>query len=197
MKCDEYLQLLSTLPVEELTDGRSGDHLGSCAECNRATRVVVERERNMVLALAGMSSGVHPLSTTQSAVALARRRKVGRWVMGGLVVILLAFGGIVVSRFVFPTETSLGMGGEINQAFRPQCLSVTAAADLLRQQVPSRTLRISMRLGSSLVWVSGTLGDMMRVRSVLDRYDNSTASTCVLPQPGTLKPGTAADLKPE
>jgi hypothetical protein len=188
MRCDEYLQLLSTLPVEELTDGRSGDHLGSCAECNRATRVVVERERNMVLALAGMSSGVHPLSTTQSAIALARRRRIGRWYMAGLVVLLIAIGSSVVSRFVFPIETSRGMGEEINQNLRPQCLSLTAAADLLRQQVPSRTLRITMRLGSSVLWVSGTPQDLMRARSVLDRYDNPTASTCVVPQPGTLVP---------
>jgi hypothetical protein len=156
--------------------------------------VVVERERNMVLALAGMSSGVHPLSTTQAAMTLARRRAIGRWVMGALVVLLLVVGGIIVSRTVIPIAELSETKGVVNRTFRPSCLSLTAAADLLREQASSRTLQISMRLGSNVLWASGTPADLMRARSVLARYDNPAASTCVLPEPGTPKPESSGGL---
>jgi hypothetical protein len=187
MRCEEYLQLLSTLPVEDLVDGRAGDHLGSCPDCNRATKLVVERERNMMMALAGMSSQIQPLEMARSTFAVERRHRMARLYIAGLLALLLTVGVVVVNRTVIPVETSRGMGGEINQTFRPRCLSVAAAADLLRQEVPSRTLRITMRLGSSLLFASGTREDLRQARGVLDRYDNPTASTCVLPRPGTPK----------
>jgi hypothetical protein len=186
MRCEEYLQLLSTLPVEDLVDGRAGDHLGSCPDCNRATKLVVERERNMMMALAGMSSQIQPLEMARSTLALERRHRVGRWYIAGLVALLLTIGVVVVNRSVIPVETSRGMVDEANQIFRPQCLSAESFAELLRQHVPSRSLRIHIpQRGSMMLMLGGTIEDLTRARSVLDRYDNSTASTCVVPRPGT------------
>ena len=185
MRCEEYLQLLSTLPVEELVDGRAGDHLGTCPDCNRATKVVVERERNMVMVLAGMSSHVQPMDTARTTFALARHRSRSRWYIGGLLLLLLAFGSIVVGRTVIPIHAN---GDRVTATLRPQCLSPTAAADLLRQQESSGLMRIVIHPGSTLLTVSGSATDLVRARAVLARYDNPTASTCVLPQPGSPKP---------
>lgn len=188
MRCEEYLQLLSTLPVEELVDGRAGDHLGTCPDCNRATKVVVERERNMMMALAGMSSHMQPRDTARSTFALARRRDMSRWYIGGLVLLLLALGSIVVGRTVIPLHESQETGALVTQTFTPRCLSLASAADLLRGFVPSRSLSVVMRPGSSVMTLRGTNEDLMRARAVFDRYDNPTATTCVVPQPGAPKP---------
>ena len=50
MNCDTYLAMLETLPVEELAYGSAHDHAAGCRECDRITRVVAERERNMRMA---------------------------------------------------------------------------------------------------------------------------------------------------
>jgi hypothetical protein len=188
MRCEEYLQLLSTLPVADLVDGHAGDHLGSCPDCNRATKLVVERERNMMMALAGMSSQIQPPEMARSTLALERRHRVGRWYIAGLVALLLTIGVVVVNRTVLPVESGRGTVDDANQIFRPQCLSAESAAELIRQHVPSRSLRIHIpQQGASMMMLGGTIEDLMRARSVLDRYDNPTASTCKLPQPGTPK----------
>ena len=47
MNCDTYLSMLETLPVEELAYGGAREHAANCRDCDRVTRVVAERERNM------------------------------------------------------------------------------------------------------------------------------------------------------
>jgi hypothetical protein len=188
MRCEEYLQLLSTLPVEELVDGRSGDHLGTCPDCNRATKVVVERERNMMMALAGMSSHVQPSDLARSTLALERRHRVGRWYMAGLVALLLTIGVVVVNRSVLPVERRPDGPALITQELRPRCLSLASAADLLREYVASPSLSVVMRPGSKVMTLRGTVDDLIRARAVFDRYDNPAASTCMLPEIGAPKP---------
>ena len=196
MRCEEYLQLLSTLPVEELVDGRSGDHLGTCPDCNRATKLVVERERNMMMALGGMSSQMQPLELSRASFALAQQRKMSRWYIGGLATLLVAITAVVLDRTIIPAKRSHIQADAASQIFRPSCLSPQSAAELLRQYVASPSLTVSIPQGGTMMMLGGSIEDLMRARSVLDRYDNPTASTCMPARIGAPKPASAGGLTP-
>jgi type II secretory pathway component GspD/PulD (secretin) len=182
VKCDEYLHLLSTSPVEELTEGRAGDHLASCAECNRVTRLVVDRDRNMVSALAGMSSQVQPFQTAHVALNLSRRRRLATLYIGGLVLLLFAVGAVVLTRSVVPIEQGTPAAELFTEVFNLKCIAPMDMADLLRAKIASRTGSVVGRMGSHVLTVRGTVEDIQKARAAVDQYDNAREATCVLPQ---------------
>ena len=75
MNCNEYLAMLSTLPVEELDYGSVRAHAAECRDCDRVTRVVVERERSMLVAYGDLNSATSAMQVALNAYALSNRRR--------------------------------------------------------------------------------------------------------------------------
>ena len=177
MNCDDYLSMLSTLPVEELNYGHAREHAAVCRDCNRVTRVVAERERNMYLAYGDLTSTVPAAQAAAAALAVSGRRRTAFYSKIGLGLTALAtFASVLVLRR--GVETPLDVT-TVHESFQLQCLSPVQAAELLRPQL-GRTGRLSVRPDPTIavVNVEATLDELAAVRSVLERFDNPTASKC-------------------
>jgi hypothetical protein len=176
--CDDYLSLLETLPVEQLSRTLAGSHAATCADCARVTRVVAERERNMVMAFSDVQPYVPAEQTAAGALRASRRRKVALFYQVGLALAGVATVlTIFLSRALPPTQKSVVLA----ETFRLQCLSPDQAAEVIRPIVGSSGL-VSMRPASDLgiITVQTSPEVMQRVRSVLDRSDNPALSQCAV-----------------
>ena len=84
MNCDTYLSMLATLPIEELGYDDAREHAARCHDCNRVTRVVAERERNMLVAFGELYPSVPAGSIATRAIVLSRRRRIAFYCRLGL-----------------------------------------------------------------------------------------------------------------
>ncbi|HEY9229218.1 MAG TPA: hypothetical protein VIP11_21380 [Gemmatimonadaceae bacterium] len=185
MTCEDYLSMLESLPVEELAYGAARDHAAQCHDCNRVTRVVAARERNMVMAYAEAYPSAAAVTVAERAIATSRRRRIAlyvRFALGAVAAVVVA--GIFASRRVLPSPTVVAVPQE---TFRLQCLSPDQAAELLRQEIPAATLSIRARPPLGVLHVEGSPLDLQIARSIIDRYDSPARSQCAvdvkLPKP--------------
>jgi hypothetical protein len=179
MTCDDYLAMLETLPVGELTYGEAREHSAVCHDCNRVTRVVAERERNMIVAYGDLAPSTAAMAVAGSAMATARRRRVASLYRIGLSIIAAAIVGIIVTSRVVPARAARVARPTplIEQRFLLRCLTGDAAAEIVRANVPdpSRTVVKAPPSGTMLI-VASTPRTMQIVRSILDQYDNQCGS---------------------
>src|SRR6476646_8195756 len=99
MTCDDYLSMLETLPVQELAYGEAREHAAYCADCNRVTRVVAARERNMTLAYESAYPSASAVTVAERAIVTARRQRIAfyyRAALGLAAVVVMAL--FVVTR---------------------------------------------------------------------------------------------------
>jgi hypothetical protein len=175
MNCDDYLAMLETLPVGELAYGRAREHALCCRDCDRVTRVVAERERNMLLAYGALHPSAPARQTTAGALATSgRRRVVGYYRVGLGVTAMVTVAAMALSRRVMPPAPVI-----VSETFQLRCLSDEQAGELLRP-VMKATGRVSIRSTASrtIVRVEATPAEMSRARSVLDRYENAPQPHC-------------------
>lgn len=189
MNCDNYLSMLSTLPVEELAYGSARDHAANCRECDRITRVVAEREHNMLMAFGDLYPSVPAGQIAARAMVASRRRTVALYYRIGL--------GVAMAATVLYMITSRGVSAPspiatVSETFPLQCLSPDQAMEVLRMNVISPTISLSVRGNSPLgiIRVGAPPEEMERVRAVLDRYDTPTVSQCrvQVAMPKVMKP---------
>ena len=174
MNCDDYLAMLATLPVEELAYGDARTHAATCRDCDRVTRVVAERERNMMLAFGELYPVAPARPMTAGILEIARRRRIAFFYRMGLVL------AAVVAVFAFIAMRRLTPVRAVNaDTFPLRCLSADQAIEMLRGSL-SAEANISTRpnWAVAIVDVRGPNEDLQRARSLLDRYDNADASKC-------------------
>ena len=173
MTCETYLSMLETLPVSELAYGDAADHAANCRDCDRVTRVVAERERNMLLAYGTISPPVPSGPLAAHALELSRRRRIAFYYRFALTIAaVVSVLGFFMVRRVRPTiarvETSfVGL----------QCLSGEQALEILRPSV-SPEVAISARGSSSFLRIVASRAETARIRAILRLYDNSAMSPC-------------------
>jgi hypothetical protein len=176
MNCDDYLAMLETLPVEELTYGEARHHAAQCHDCNRITRVVAERERNMIMALGDARSSVSASGMAREALDLARRRRVASYYRAALTLATVgAVIAVVFTRRVVPRPTSSPV---VHESFHLQCLSPDQAAVLLRDSGIQGAIRIRPPSTIAVIDVETSAEEFPRIVALIDRYDNPKASTC-------------------
>jgi hypothetical protein len=175
MNCDTYLSMLATLPVEELAYGDARGHAATCRDCDRVTRVVAERERNMLMAFGEIYPPAHAGPIAIRALEISRRRRIAHYYRIGLgiaTVAVILF--MIVSRRIVPTPIA-----HVRETFRLQCLSPAQALEVLRVTIPP-SVGVSIFPDSPLgiIRVEASPAEMARVRSTLDRYDTPAESQC-------------------
>jgi hypothetical protein len=176
VNCDDYLSMLATLPVEELAYGRAREHAAGCRDCDRVTRVVAEREQNMLMAFGELQPSVPAAQTAASALMRSRRRKVALYYKTGLGIAMAAIALYMTMSRTVPAPPP---SSRVSETFRLQCLSPEQAAEVLRPQIQP-TARISFRPSSPLgvIKVEASREELVTARSVLDRYDSPAESQC-------------------
>ena len=175
MNCETYLSMLSTLPVDELTYGDAREHAATCRDCDRVTRVVAERERNMLIAYGEMYSPVDTEPMVARAIELSRRQRIaffyriGLGIAGVAAVLVLLVGRVAVTRTHRVTGT-----------FELRCLTPEQAIALVRPDLPPGA-RILAMLDSrpKLVRFSATPSEAGRIRSLLAAHDGPTGCTVI------------------
>jgi hypothetical protein len=164
------------LPVEDLAHGRPREHTVDCHECERVTRLVAERERNMLMAFDDLRYPVAASQTAAIALTASRRRKVAIAYNIGLGVVTTAIVlSVMVSRTVVRAPIPM-----ITETFRLQCLSPEQAGELLRPYV-RRIGIIHIRPGPlGVIDVVAPSEVMATARSILERYDNPAQAQCAV-----------------
>lgn len=175
MTCEDYLSMLETLPVQELTYGEAREHVACCAECNRVTRVVAARERNMTLAYSEAYPSASAVTVAERAIATARRRRIAFFYKAGLgAVTAVALAFWVMRQGVVPD------GGRARYAARIplQCVSAEVAVEFLRREMASDSILV--RAGTSrlavLDVVSSSAQELRRAQVAIDRFERSLRS---------------------
>jgi len=175
MNCDDYLSMLATLPVEELAYGDARTHAATCRDCDRVTRVVAERERNMMLAYGELYPPMSAQPITARVLEIARRRRIAFYYRVGLGI------SAALAIFAFVATRRLAPAAGVVETFPLRCLSPDQAIEMLRPTLAER-VSVSTRSNSSVgvIDVMGSPEDLQRVRSLLDQYDNGSAAQCGL-----------------
>jgi hypothetical protein len=178
MTCEDYLSMLETLPVEELAYGDARDHAAECHDCNRVTRVVAARERNMTLAYAEAYPSASAVTVAERAIEVSRRRRVAFYVRAALgAAAVLTLFATIMTRRVVPAPSRAAVAEE---TFRLQCLSPEQAAELIRQQIPNAaglSIRIPKRpLG--VLYVGGSPVELQAARLFIGEADTPARSQC-------------------
>ncbi len=176
--CSDYLAMLETVPIQELSYGTPREHALQCRDCDRVTRVIVERERNMVHAYAMLDPASSPSLMASHAIDIARRRRIAFFYKVGLglaavATIALMIGTRRVAPRAVPALTS--------ETFNLQCLSPQQAAVLIRQLEPQPDMSLRIRdpkLG--VLSIDATPPQLQRIRAIIDRFDNSNQSRCAV-----------------
>lgn len=207
MNCNDYLAMLSTLPVEELEYGSARAHATECRDCDRVTRVVVERERSMLVAYADLDSGMSPAQVASNAFALSARRRVAfyyKMVLGLAAVATVLFmvasrsmSGIDKARAVIERAAVGGEGGEmLTETLVVRCGSLEEAADILRTHLQGDA-RVTFRSASSpgFITIEAPPQQLEVARDVLARLERSGGSCAVL-APEPIPPTPPAALAP-
>jgi len=180
MTCEDYLSMLETLQVEALAYGAARDHAAQCHDCNRVTRVVAARERNMTLAYAEAYPSASAVTVAERAIVVSRRRRVAFYVRAALgAAAVLTLLATIMTRRVVPAPSRTLVKHE---TFRLQCLSSQQAVELLREEIPNAPgLLISApRPPVGVLHIEGSKVDVEAARSILDRFDTPVRSQCGL-----------------
>jgi hypothetical protein len=173
MTCDDYLAMLETLPIEDLMHGDAREHAAQCHDCNRVTRVVIERERSMIMAYGDL----HPLASATSvaagAVTIARRRRVAF-----VSRVALGVAAAAAVLFLFVSRLTPHPATPFARTFLPlRCLTHEAAIGVIRPYVSERArIRYSPE-GGSVLEISAPQAEVKLARSALDQQISVSCGT--------------------
>jgi hypothetical protein len=178
VNCDDYLSMLATLPVEELAYGGARDHAARCRDCDRTTRAVAERERNMLMAFGDLQQSVPARHVAERALLLSRRRSVTLYYRIGLAAATVA---TILIMFLWRQASAPLPGTSVSETFRLRCLSPEQAAEVLRPHIKT-TGHVSFRANSpvGIIRVEASPEEMESARSLLGRYDSPAESQCAV-----------------
>lgn len=194
MTCDDYLSMLETLPVGDLNYGEAREHVATCRDCNRVTRVVAERERNMIGAYGELYPSAAAATVAEQAIVTSRRRKVALFYRMSLAVAAVAAVLFIAISRIRPVPVPRLRMMMMDQTFMLSCLAPEDAAAMLRSTV-SRSTMMTIPPYTRALHVVAPRPDMMRVRSLLRELDSHASGRCGAPAVGTApawrKPATA------
>jgi type II secretory pathway component GspD/PulD (secretin) len=179
MNCNEYLGLLTTLPLDDLSYGQAREHALTCADCDRITRAVAARERNMRLAFGDLRSSTMAGEVAAQSLETSRRRRVARYFEAALGVAMVAFlaGFVMLRRGPVPVLVP-DRAAVMTETFQLQCLSPEQAANVVRPYISPGSAIIIPPVIPSMIRVQGSPAEIERVRSMIDQWDNAQVSTC-------------------
>ena len=177
MNCNEYLSLLATQPVDELSHGPAREHSAFCQECDRVTREVASFEQTTRRAFDDARSSLPAALVAVHTLETARRRSILRYYKVAAVLAMVAAVMFVGISRLSPVPTRAPVATE---TFRLQCLSPEQAAVVIKRLIPSGSLISIPSRSLGVITVQASTAELQRVQSMLDRYDNAAQSRCAL-----------------
>lgn len=183
MTCDEYLAILAATPAEEIRRGRLPDHGSTCPHCERATRMVMERERQLVRLDDALYSRT-PASVPPAAAVAARRHLVVErlYRLAVAITILGAVGFYVGKRLVVPAGDTAAPASVVSEyAFLIRCLSAQEAAAVARPLLGANgQITYTGETGRGVVTVRGTRSEIEQVTEAIALAQQQAMLGCTI-----------------
>ena len=172
MNCETYLSILATLPIDELTHGDARAHVATCRDCDRVSRVVAERERNMLMAFGELYPPTPADRVASRAVEISLRRRIGRYYRIGLGVV----GGAMLLS-IFAVRRVVPTNPMVNETLRLQCLSPDQAIEIVGPGSKNMVVYAGPT-APNVINIAAPAAELTRIRALMDVYDNPAASQC-------------------
>ena len=183
MNCQECLAVLETGSLRELTpDSPVYAHAATCPDCARVTTVLRDREYEAATFLNNLAPASHPSVVAEAAIALARRRKLGK-VVTMLTGTALAATIWLTMQFIFVPMMNHAEEGNATRLHTETigltCLSPEQASDIINPYVRSRgsTYYIPSS-GLSAITVRGTSEEISKSRELIGEFENDQSAAC-------------------
>ena len=186
MNCQECLAALATASVTELEQSDTvRQHYSTCPECSRVVKLVAEGERDLASVLNGTPSAVPATLTAETAIAVAKRRRTGRilsMVFGALVVVTLWITWLRVIVPSMQATAEMARSNLLTETIKLRCLSSEQAGDLISPYVRTNgSLYYIAKAPLKVITVRATAEELRNVKTVLERFDNSSETACAAP----------------
>ncbi len=177
MNCDEYLAILAATSADEVRPERLPGHGATCLHCQRATRLVMERERSFAGLDGSLHSQVPAVGIPTPALVAHRHRLVKRLYLAGLAIIVAGSVGFWVSKRLVVNPTALDALAE--RAFLVQCMSAEEAAAIARPLLGLNGLMTYRGdPGRGVVTIRGTPAQIREVSAALDHAEQRGLRAC-------------------
>jgi hypothetical protein len=183
MTCEQCLTAVSAMSLQEaVSDPQIRKHREECKNCSQVLTVVATAERDLSDLLRQQSSARSALQTAETAVARAKRRRLGIVVSAFLATVLAATLWIAWVRVVVPAarETvELTSNQHVTETLELRCLLPSDAGTLISPYVRSNgSLYYLPAGGLRVITVKATPEEMKTVKSLVARFDTAPAGTC-------------------
>lgn len=192
--CSECLQAMATSRIAEIRPGTAiALHCSICDNCAAVLREVAFAEQR----LAGSLSDLRPQESVAELTRAAligsermRRKRVGRWVRGALVVAGCAVFGVFMEYTRGGHETP---AEDITMdTMRLKCLTAQQASELATPYLRSSGSAIYHSDDPRIITIRGQRKEFLAARSVIERFD--AADRCTVPPPSAAPtPTTSVD----
>lgn len=182
MTCDEYLSILAATPVGALRPSRLPEHAATCPHCQRATRLVMEREGNLVGLDEDLFSYAPSVVPPAAALTASRHRYVDRMYRLGVGILIAATFAFVAAKWVVirtPADPEAIAATMAEQAFLVQCLSAPEVGALVRPLLaPAGMMTYTGGPGRGVVTVRGTPAELRAVNAAFERAEQQGRYAC-------------------
>ena len=181
MTCQECLSELATGSLRDLTpDSEVIRHCASCPDCGPLATLLRDREYNAATILNSLPPMSNPISVAETAGLLARRRRVGKFV------VFLSGAALVATISISLFVTQFGrqvMGADrrtlLTETFKLSCLSPEQAADIISPYIRSNgsTYYVSTS-GLSTITVRGKPEELRTAGRLLRQFESDPQAAC-------------------
>ena len=187
--CAECLAALSTARVADISPGSAiALHCYTCPDCNRVADEVRYAEYRLAASLneAAPSAGGYELAAWALGESeRVRRKRIARWIRGGLAVIALGLFGAAWEAFRGDESRRQHL---ITETVELRCLSPEAASELVTPYLRQSGSVVYKAGGLRAITLRGRVEEVMEAKAVVSRLDK-TGECIVLP--GTPAPVTS------
>ena len=186
MTCDQCLDQLATGSLRDLTpESEVMQHAMTCSSCGPLTTQLREREYSAANALNFLPPLSNPVTVAETAIRLAKRRRVGGVVvaLSGAALAATIWIAILVTGFPIPgpshPERELR-----TETMQLSCLSPEQAGSIISPYVRARgsTYYIPSS-GISAITVRGTSDELAKARDLLANFEGDPAAACRVQPP--------------
>jgi hypothetical protein len=183
MTCTECLSTLATASLREMApDSAVMAHCQTCPDCARVTTMVRDKEYEAATILNSLPPVGNPISVAETAMRVARRRRIGSIGVMASGAALVVTIWIVAATTVIPAlnRSDLRLASVLHtETIQLSCLSPQQAGDLINPYVRSHGSTYYVpSSGLSAITVRATSGELAKARNLIHEFENNPGAAC-------------------
>jgi hypothetical protein len=157
-------------------------HASTCPDCARVTTLLRDREYDAATTFNNLRPATHPAAIAESAIAMSRRRRLGK-IVTTLTGTALAATIWLAAQFTFipmmNRADAISAQTLHTETIPLHCLSPEQASDIINPYVRSHGSAYYVpSSGLGAITVRGTLGEISKSRDLISEFENDAAAAC-------------------